>query len=60
MCVPALCCVHAQVVMTPHLYPPSITQATFLGTTLWEQCRTSFGYLQTEGTWTKCRVGITG
>lgn len=37
------------VVFSPHLYPPSITMATFLGTTLWEQCRTSFGYLQTDG-----------
>jgi len=38
-----------QVVFTPHAYPPSITLASFLGTTLWEQCRTSFGYLQTDG-----------
>lgn len=53
-CLPACPCVlcwpfHPQVVFTPHLYPPSITMATFLGTTLWEQCRTSFGYLQTDG-----------
>lgn len=38
-----------QVVVTPHVYPPSITMATFLGTALWEQCRASFGYLQTTG-----------
>lgn len=31
------------------MYPPSITHATFLGTTLWDQCNTSFGYLQTKG-----------
>ncbi|WIA19208.1 hypothetical protein OEZ86_005581 [Tetradesmus obliquus] len=36
-------------VITPHVYPPSITMATFLGTSLWEQCRVSFGYLQSEG-----------
>ncbi|GBF93230.1 glycoside hydrolase [Raphidocelis subcapitata] len=36
-------------ILTPHVYPPSITHATFLGTTLWEQCRASFGYLQTKG-----------
>lgn len=40
---------HPQVVITPHVYPPTITHATFLGTTLWDQCRTSFGYLQTKG-----------
>lgn len=39
----------AQSVITPHVYPPSITMATFLGTSLWEQCRVSFGYLQSEG-----------
>jgi hypothetical protein len=38
-----------QSVMTPHVYPPSITKATFIGTALWDQCRTSFGYLQTRG-----------
>ncbi|KAI8472618.1 MAG: glycoside hydrolase superfamily [Monoraphidium minutum] len=38
-----------KVVITPHVYPPTITHATFLGTTLWEQCRTSFGYLQEKG-----------
>lgn len=38
-----------QVVITPHVYPPSITMATFLGTALWEQCRAAFGYLQTKG-----------
>jgi hypothetical protein len=38
-----------QSVITPHVYPPSITMATFLGTALWEQCRVSFGYLQSEG-----------
>ena len=35
-----------QVVITPHVYPPTITHATFLGEQLWEQCNTSFGYLQ--------------
>ena len=35
--------------ITPHVYPPTITHATFLGETLWEQCRASFGYLQTQG-----------
>ena len=39
----------SQVVLTPHVYPPSITMASFLGTSLWDQCRTSFGYLQTRG-----------
>jgi hypothetical protein len=38
-----------QTVLTPHVYPPSITKASFLGTSLWDQCRTSFGYLQTRG-----------
>jgi len=38
-----------QVVITPHVYPPTITHATFLGQTLWDQCNTSFGYLQTQG-----------
>lgn len=38
-----------QVVLTPHVYPPSITMATFLGTALWDQCKTAFGYLQTQG-----------
>lgn len=49
MCAGPAVATHPQVVFTPHLYPPSITMATFLGTTLWEQCRASFGYLQTEG-----------
>lgn len=39
----------SQVVITPHVYPPTITHATFLGTTLWDQCRTAFGYLQDKG-----------
>jgi hypothetical protein len=38
-----------QVVLTPHVYPPSITGATFLGTALWDQCRIAFGYLQSSG-----------
>jgi hypothetical protein len=38
-----------QVVITPHVYPPSITMATFLGATLWDQCRSAFGYLATQG-----------
>jgi aryl-phospho-beta-D-glucosidase BglC (GH1 family) len=36
-------------VLTPHMYPPSITRATFLGTALWEQTRTAWGYLQERG-----------
>jgi hypothetical protein len=47
--LPCTCACPPQVVFTPHAYPPSITQGTFLGTALWEQCRTAFGYLQTEG-----------
>lgn len=35
--------------MTPHVYPPTITKATFLGTTLWDQCYKAFGYLQVCG-----------
>lgn len=35
--------------ITPHVYPPSITGATFLGKDLWEQSRTAFGYLQNPG-----------
>lgn len=38
-----------QVVITPHVYPPTITHGTFLGETLWDQCRTAFGYLQEKG-----------
>ena len=38
-----------KVVFAPHVYPPSITLATFLGTSLWDQCRTAFGYLQAPG-----------
>jgi aryl-phospho-beta-D-glucosidase BglC (GH1 family) len=37
------------VVLTPHMYPPSITRATFLGTALWQQSRTAWGYLQERG-----------
>lgn len=37
------------VVMTPHVYPPSITMSTFLDTALWDQCKKAFGYLQTKG-----------
>lgn len=35
--------------ISPHLYPPSITLATFLGSALWDQCKISFAYLQTQG-----------
>lgn len=38
-----------QTVITPHIYPPSITMSTFLGNALWEQSRIAFGYLQTQG-----------
>jgi hypothetical protein len=38
-----------QVVITPHVYPPSITGATFLAKDLWEQSRVAFGYLQGPG-----------
>lgn len=38
-----------QVVLTPHVYPPSITKATFLGTALWQQSAAAFGYLQSTG-----------
>lgn len=38
-----------QVIISPHVYPPTITKATFLGTALWEQCAAAFGYLQTRG-----------
>jgi hypothetical protein len=37
------------VVITPHVYPPSITGATFLGKDLWDQSRVAFGYLQGPG-----------
>lgn len=46
------CCLappNQQVVLTPHVYPPTITGATFLGKDLWEQSRTAFGYLQSPG-----------
>eukprot|EP00877_Chromochloris_zofingiensis_P000949 jgi/Chrzof1/10855/Cz05g14190.t1 len=38
-----------RVVLTPHVYPPSITKATFLGTALWQQSAAAFGYLQSTG-----------
>lgn len=38
-----------QVIVSPHVYPPSITGATFLGRDLWSQCQTAFGYLQSPG-----------
>jgi hypothetical protein len=38
-----------QTVITPHIYPPSITMNTFLGNALWEQSRIAFAYLQTQG-----------
>ena len=49
------------------MYPPTITGSTWLGTELWKQCTTAFGYLQTQGFCTtgKCTkfpvlVGETG
>lgn len=36
-------------VFSPHVYPPTITKATFLGDSLWQQCQIAFGYLQTRG-----------
>lgn len=38
-----------QVVMSPHVYPPSVTKSTFLGDTLWQQCAIAFGYLENKG-----------
>eukprot|EP00878_Enallax_costatus_P023562 GHUV01025063.1.p1 GENE.GHUV01025063.1~~GHUV01025063.1.p1 ORF type:complete len:271 (+),score=63.78 GHUV01025063.1:645-1457(+) len=38
-----------RVVFSPHVYPPTITKATFLGDSLWQQCQIAFGYLQTRG-----------
>lgn len=40
---------HMQSIISPHLYPPSITKSTFLGEKLWKQSNTSFGYLQSKG-----------
>jgi hypothetical protein len=40
---------HQGVIITPHVYPPTITGNTFLGAELYGQCRTAFGYLQTTG-----------
>lgn len=51
-CTPTATCVFCcpvQTLITPHVYPPSITGATFLGNDLWEQSRTAFGYLQNPG-----------
>jgi hypothetical protein len=42
-------CTVMQVVMSPHVYPPSITRNTFLGQTLWQQCAIAFGYLENRG-----------
>eukprot|EP00775_Hariotina_reticulata_P004256 gene4256-4507_t len=36
-------------IISPHLYPPSITLSTFLGPALWQQSNEAFGYLQTTG-----------
>jgi hypothetical protein len=38
-----------QSIISPHLYPPSITKSTWLGEALWKQSNTSFGYLQSTG-----------
>lgn len=38
-----------QSIISPHLYPPSITMSTWLGDALWEQSNVSFGYLQSPG-----------
>ncbi|WIA18743.1 hypothetical protein OEZ85_003433 [Tetradesmus obliquus] len=38
-----------KVVMSPHVYPPSVTKASFLGDSLWQQSSIAFGYLQTQG-----------
>ena len=44
------CCVPLQAsIISPHVYPPTITGATFLGADLWNQCNTAFGYLQKQG-----------
>jgi hypothetical protein len=48
MLVSPQCCT-LQVIMTPHVYPPSITRAVFLGDTLWQQCALAFGYLEEKG-----------
>ena len=42
-------CMSPQVVLSPHLYPPTITKATFLGAALWQQCQSAFGHLYTRG-----------
>lgn len=46
---PMICFVSMQVVISPHLYPPSITKSTWLGANLWKQSNTSFAYLQYRG-----------
>jgi hypothetical protein len=46
------CCILQASIISPHVYPPTITGATFLGADLWRQCDTAFGYLQSKGTLT--------
>ncbi|KAF6263154.1 glycoside hydrolase superfamily [Scenedesmus sp. NREL 46B-D3] len=36
-------------IISPHLYPPTITKSSWLGEALWKQSNTSFGYLQSTG-----------
>jgi hypothetical protein len=48
-CLHCCCCYFLQAIISPHLYPPSITKSTFLGEALWKQSNTSFGYLQSKG-----------
>lgn len=36
-------------IISPHVYPPTITGNTFLGADLWSQCNTAFGYLMSTG-----------
>lgn len=46
---------HQASIISPHVYPPTITGATFLGADLWAQCNTAFGYLQSTGF---CDAGV--
>jgi hypothetical protein len=50
-CVDSTFCCTAplQSIISPHLYPPTITKSTWLGEELWKQSNTSFGYLQSTG-----------
>jgi hypothetical protein len=44
-----LCTAMQAAIISPHLYPPTITGSTFLGAALWAQSNTAFAYLQQIG-----------